>query len=45
MILKGKSVEMEEALRRTQPAVLEEMPMDFEEMFIHQVEDRGYLNK
>ena len=45
VILKGKSVEMEEALRRTQPAVLEEMPMDFEEMFIHQVEDRGYLNK
>lgn len=45
VILKGKSVAMEEALRRTQPAVLEEMPMDFEEMFIHQVEDRGYLNK
>ena len=45
VILKGKSMEMEEALRCTQPAVLEEMPMDFEEMFIHQVEDRGYLNK
>lgn len=43
VVLCGKSGEMLERLACLQPAIVEEMPMDFEELFIHEVEGRGYL--
>lgn len=42
VILEGDSTEMREHLAKLNPAVLEEMKMDFEEMFINEVERRGY---
>ncbi len=42
VILEGDSTEMCERLAKLNPAVLEEMKMDFEEMFINEVERRGY---
>lgn len=41
VVLKGKEDEMKEALMGLSPAVLEQMSMDFEEMFIHEVENRS----
>ena len=45
VVLEGKEDEMETALKALEPAVLEQMPMDFEEMFIHEVERKGYHTK
>lgn len=42
IVLEGKAEEMKLLLEALNPAVVEQMPMDFEEMFIHEVEDRGY---
>lgn len=42
VVLEGREDEMRAALERLEPAVIEQMPMDFEEMFIHEVEGRGY---
>lgn len=42
VILKGEQKEMKALLAELHPAVLEEMEMDFEEMFISEVEKRGY---
>lgn len=43
IVLEGNADEMKEALLKLNPAVLEEMPMDFEELFIHEVQERGYM--
>ena len=43
IVLQGKSDEMKEKLEALRPVLVEEMPMDFEEMFIHEVGERGYL--
>lgn len=43
IVLRGESAEMKSRLERLHPAIMEEMPMDFEEMFIHEVGERGYL--
>jgi ABC-2 type transport system ATP-binding protein len=43
IVLEGKGEELEDKLMALSPAVIEQMPMDFEEMFIHEVEERGYL--
>ncbi len=46
IVLEGREEEMREALLRLEPAVLEQMGMDFEEMFIHEVENRdGTVNR
>ncbi len=42
LILEGESELMRKKLEALRPAVLEEMPMDFEEMFIHEVREKGY---
>ena len=42
VVLEGKEDEMKMALEKLNPAVVEQMTMDFEEMFIHEVEGRGY---
>ena len=42
VVLEGKEDEMKQALEKLNPAVVEQMTMDFEEMFIHEVEGRGY---
>ncbi len=42
VILKGESAEMTEKLKNLAPAVMDEMPIDFEEMFISEVDSRGY---
>ncbi|MBQ7379776.1 MAG: ABC transporter ATP-binding protein [Clostridia bacterium] len=43
VVLEGNSTELLPLLQKLNPAVIEEMPMDFEEIFIHEVENRGYL--
>ena len=43
VVLEGSSEKMKNLLQELNPAVLEEMPMDFEEIFIHEVEKRGYV--
>ena len=43
VVLEGSSEKMKNLLQGLNPAVLEEMPMDFEEIFIHEVEKRGYV--
>jgi ABC-2 type transport system ATP-binding protein len=42
VVLEGSEDAMRKALEDMNPAVLEQMPMDFEEMFIHEVERKGY---
>jgi ABC-2 type transport system ATP-binding protein len=42
VVLEGREEDMKTALEKLSPAVLEQMPMDFEEMFIHEVEGKGY---
>jgi ABC-2 type transport system ATP-binding protein len=43
IVLEGQQAQMQSMLEALNPAVIEQMPMDFEEMFIHEVEGRGYL--
>ena len=41
IVLRGEAKAMLSALEELKPAVLEQIPMDFEELFIHEVEERG----
>ena len=41
IVLRGEAKTMLSALEELKPAVVEQMPMDFEELFIHEVEERG----
>ena len=41
IVLEGESDEMRERLTQLSPAVIDEMPLDFEEAFIHDVRRRG----
>ena len=41
-MLRGDAKKMLAALEELGPAIVEEMPMDFEELFIHEVEERGH---
>lgn len=41
IVLEGQQTQMKSMLEALNPAVIEQMPMDFEEMFIHEVEGRG----
>ncbi len=43
IVLEGRADDMRARLDALCPAVIEHMHMDFEEMFIHEVEKRGYL--
>lgn len=43
VVLDGNATELLPQLEALNPAVIEEMRMDFEEVFIHEVEQRGYL--
>ena len=45
IVLEGRAEEMKTMLEGLKPAVIEEMPMDFEEMFIHEVEGKGYVSE
>ena len=42
VVLEGEENEMKRLLERLEPAIVEQTPMDFEEMFIHEVKERGY---
>jgi ABC-2 type transport system ATP-binding protein len=42
VVLEGNATELKPLLEALSPAVIEEMSMDFEEMFILEVEKRGY---
>lgn len=42
VVLEGRAEDMKSSLEKLSPAIVEEMPMDFEEMFIREVEGRGY---
>ncbi|MBP3376351.1 MAG: ABC transporter ATP-binding protein [Clostridia bacterium] len=41
IVLKGDAAKMQKALEALDPAIVEQMDMDFEEMFIREVEERG----
>jgi len=41
IVLKGEAKKMLSALEELKPVIVEEMPMDFEELFIHEVAERG----
>ena len=43
IVLEGRADDILPKLEALNPAVIEQMNMDFEEMFIHEVEKRGYL--
>lgn len=43
VVLEGDAAELLPQLEALNPAVIEEMRMDFEETFIHEVEKRGYV--
>ena len=43
VVLEGDASELLPKLEALNPAVIEEMRMDFEEIFIHEVEKRGYV--
>ena len=43
IVLEGDVVEMKERLSALSPAVMDEMPLDFEETFIHDVKKEGML--
>lgn len=43
IVLEGDSAEMRERLERLSPAVMDEMPLDFEETFIHDVRKEGMI--
>ena len=43
IVLRGEAREMLAALENLKPAIVEEMPMDFEELFIHEVEEGGQI--
>lgn len=43
VVLEGNGAVIKPLLQALNPAVIEEMPMDFEEIFIHEVEKRGYM--
>lgn len=45
IVLEGREDEMRSRLEGLNPAVLEQMPMDFEETFIHEVERKGYTEE
>ena len=42
VVLEGNATELKPLLEALSPAVIDEMPMDFEEIFIHEVAKRGY---
>ena len=43
IVLRGEAREMLAALENLKPVIVEEMPMDFEELFIHEVEEGGQI--
>ena len=43
IVLHGEAKNMLSALEELKPAIVEEMPMDFEELFIHEVEERRQI--
>ena len=43
IVLEGKSDDMREKLEALSPAVMDEMPLDFEETFIHDVRKEGMI--
>ncbi len=43
IVLEGDAEEMTAELLKLSPTVFEQIPMDFEEMFIYEVQSRGYL--
>ena len=43
IVLEGAGIEMRERLEALSPAVMDEMPLDFEETFIHDVRKEGML--
>ncbi len=43
LVLKGESLEMQKQLSAMEPLIMEEMPMDFEELFICEVGEEGRI--
>ena len=43
IVLEGESEDMRARLEALSPAVMDEMPLDFEETFIHDVRKEGHI--
>ncbi len=43
IVLKGDADKLSSKLEALSPVIMEQMPMDFEELFIHEVEERGHI--
>lgn len=43
IVIKGDSMEIKEKISKMNPILFEKIPIDFEELFIYEVESRGYL--
>lgn len=45
LVVKGNIDEAREFIKETKPLIMEELPCNFEELFIYEVESRGLLNE
>ena len=43
VVVKGNLDEIRTCIEKMNPVVCDEIPVDFEDMFIYEVEERGYL--
>lgn len=45
LVVKGNSEKAKETILKTKPLLIDELPVNFEELFIYEVESRGLLNE
>ena len=45
LVVKGDIEEVRKTLKKSKPIIMEELPVNFEELFIYEVESRGLLNE
>ena len=43
VVVRGDKERIKETIAALKPLIMEEIPMDFEDMFIEEVTERGYL--
>lgn len=43
IVVRGEAAEVRKRIDEMKPLIVDEIPMDFEDMFIYEVEERGYL--
>lgn len=45
LVVKGNIDEVRKQIKKTKPLIMDELPVNFEELFIYEVESRGLLNE